>query len=345
MPQKSIHISFEHRQTAHCESGVTANLLSHAGVALSEAMAFGIGGGLFFGYFPFIRVYGLPLTTFRNNVGGIFSRTAKRLGIGIQRRKFRDQRKAEAALDAELARGTPVALQTGMYWLEYFPKAYRFHFNAHNLVVYGREGDDYLISDPVLQEPVRCPAGVLQKARFAHGLLAPKGKMFHLKAAPDEVNIPKAVYAGLKDVEKVMRRTPVPYIGVRGIRMLAKQLERWPARLDKRKASLYLGHIIRMQEEIGTGGAGFRFLYAAFLQEAAELLDEKRLFQLSREMTDVGDVWRQFALQGARDLKGRSTQPDVYPQLATILRECAEREESIFKQLGAVVSALKRRRL
>jgi hypothetical protein len=30
-----------------------------------------------------------------------------------------------------------------------------------------------------------------------------------------------------------------------------------------------------MQEEIGTGGAGFRFLYAAFLQEAAQITGEK----------------------------------------------------------------------
>jgi hypothetical protein len=36
----------------------------------------------------------------------------------------------------------------------------------------------------------------------------------------------------------------------------------------------FIGHLVRMQEEIGTGGAGFRFIYAGFLQEAAHLLGQ-----------------------------------------------------------------------
>jgi len=32
-----------------------------------------------------------------------------------------------------------------------------------------------------------------------------------------------------------------------------------------------------MQEEIGTGGAGFRYIYAAFLQEAADFLEDDHL--------------------------------------------------------------------
>ena len=34
-------IDFTHNQSSHCESGVTANILSHHGRELSEAMAFG----------------------------------------------------------------------------------------------------------------------------------------------------------------------------------------------------------------------------------------------------------------------------------------------------------------
>jgi len=40
--------------------------------------------------------------------------------------------------------------------------------------------------------------------------------------------------------------------------------------MGKRDAALNLAQVIRMLEEIGTGGAGFRFIYGAFLQEAAE---------------------------------------------------------------------------
>lgn len=51
-------IAFPHRQSAHCESGVTANLLTCGGIEISEAMAFGIGSGLFFGYVPFLKMGG-----------------------------------------------------------------------------------------------------------------------------------------------------------------------------------------------------------------------------------------------------------------------------------------------
>ncbi len=46
---------FQHRQSAHCESGVMANVLTHAGLPMSEPMAFGLGSGLAFAYLPIVR--------------------------------------------------------------------------------------------------------------------------------------------------------------------------------------------------------------------------------------------------------------------------------------------------
>ena len=59
MLNKDITINFAHQQSAHCETGVLSGLLSYHGLNISEALCFGIGSGLFFGYFPFIRVHGL----------------------------------------------------------------------------------------------------------------------------------------------------------------------------------------------------------------------------------------------------------------------------------------------
>jgi hypothetical protein len=130
-----------------------------------------------------------------------------------------------------------------------------------------------------------------------------------------------------------MLHTPGPLIGVRGIRFLAGRLERWPRKLGKRKAALHLGQVIRMQEEIGTGGAGFRFMYAAFLQEAGDALKAVRLHDLSKKLTDVGDRWREFALLGARNCKDRASELESYSAMADILRECAAGEEEIFRSL------------
>ena len=328
-----MEIAFDHRQSAHCETGVAANLLSHYGLNLNEAMAFGIGSGLFFGYLPFIRLNHLPLTTYRITTGGIMKRLTKRLDVKLHMTRFRNPRKAMAALDRKLEDGVPVGCQTGGYWLPYFPQAYRFHFNMHNLVVIGRNGDDYLISDPIFEAPVVCHRRDLMKARFAKGALAPKGKMYFVESMPLKADFPEAVRRGIREVCRTMLKAPVSLIGVKGIRKLARQIETWPRKFGSEKALLYLGQVIRMQEEIGTGGAGFRFIYAAFLQQAADVLARPDLKDLAGEMTAIGDRWRLFAVAGARNCKGRARPEDSYPAMAAILDECAEREASLYRQL------------
>ncbi len=330
-------IAFPHSQSAHCESGVTANLLRFHHIECSEALAFGIGEGLFFGYLPFIKINNLPLTTFRGAVGSIFSKVNKRLGVTVRRRKFRSEAEAMDDLDAKLADGIPVGCQTGAFWLPYFPPAFRFHFNMHNLVVIGRDGDEYLISDPVFEKVVRCQRDDLRRARFARGALAPKGVMYYLEAVPQNPDMAAAARQGLIKACRTMLRTPVPFLGVRGIMFLAGRLEKWPKKLGEEQALLYLGQLIRMQEEIGTGGGGFRFMYAAFLQEAAELLGLPPLLQLSERMTLVGDTWRRFAVSGARMCKGRAKAFDTYGDLADILRQCGQSERAIYGDILALL--------
>lgn len=328
-----VKIDFPHKQSSHCESGVVSNLLSYHGIEMSEAMAFGIGTGMFFAYLPFIKLNKLPLTTYRCEAGGILKRVAKRLGCEIRWQKFRAPQKAMAALDEKLALGIPVGCRTGAYWLPYFPPAFRFHFNAHNLVVYGKDGDEYLISDPVFPNPERCAAKGLMKARFAQGALAPKGVMFHFEQVPAEFDWAGAITTGIRDACRRMLKTPLPVAGTRGIHFLADRLEKWPQKLGPERSKLYVGQLIRMQEEIGTGGAGFRFMFAAFLQEAAPILNKAAMLDLSRQMTAAGDIWREAAVIGARICKGRASATDTYGEMADRLRTCAREETRIYKEL------------
>lgn len=334
-----MKIDFPHRQFAHCESGVTANLLNYQGFPCSEAMVFGIGAGLFFAYVPFIKLNFLPLTTFRTSPGSIFTKATKRLGIEVKKEKFRNPAVAEKKLDLLLEAGRPVGAQTGVFWLPFFPPAYRFHFNGHNLVVIGKEGNDYLISDPIFEETVRCPAADLRKARFAKGALAPKGKIYYIEKMPEQFDLRPAVTTGIKEVCRGMLKTPMPIAGVRGIRLLARKLLQWPTRFDEKQTLLYLGHVIRMQEEIGTGGGGFRFIYAAFLQEAAAVLENDKLLDLSKHCTEIGDLWRDFALLASRVCKGRAEIPNSFAGLSQLLLQCAAEEEVLFSDLQRVISA------
>jgi Domain of unknown function (DUF4872) len=200
-------------------------------------------------------------------------------------------------------------------------------------LVYGKEGDDYLISDPVAEQTVRCNAEALSRARFAKGMLAPKGLLYTVvKLGPSTIT-PQAVRKAILKTCRTMQ-APIPIIGVRGIRMLANKV----SKLDPvaRASSLFVGHIIRMQEEIGTGGAGFRFLYAAFLQEAAELSGMAVLAGFSERLMVIGDGWREFALATARMVKGRDAMNPT--KLADLLRNLSEQEEVFFRELKMAVT-------
>ena len=183
---------------------------SHYGLNASEPLVFGIAAGIFFGYFPIVKVYGSPFITYRNAPGRILKNIEKRLGVRFDTFRFKNPEKAMDALDDAIDKGIPVGLQAGIYWLPYMPDAMRFHFNAHSLIVYGREGNDYLISDPVLDEPVVCSRKDLMKARFAEGLLAPKGKMYYLSNVPEKVDFSRAIRKGIRVTCRIMIKMPFP---------------------------------------------------------------------------------------------------------------------------------------
>ncbi len=323
--------AFVHAHASHCESGVMSSLLRHHGLPVSEAMAFGLASAVAFAYLPCIRINGLPLIAYRMPPRAIVKGLHRQLGLGMRFETFRLPEHGMARLDALLDAGELVGLQASVFWLPYFPPDLRFHFNAHNLLVYGREGDDYLISDPVAEAPVRCARADLQRARFAKGVLAPKGLLYYATRAPAEPDWARLGRSSLARTARIMLHAPLPMIGVRGIRLLARSVERLPLGDGAQAARLYIGNIVRMQEEIGTGGGGFRFMYASFLQELAAKTGYATLDALSARLVEVGDRWREFALAAARMIRGRD--PLAPPALAERLRALADDERRFFQDL------------
>jgi hypothetical protein len=331
-----MKINFEHRQAAHCESGVTTSLLKNIGVGqITEPLAFGIGAGLFYVFMPFIKINNGPAIAFRTFPGLIFKRTCKALGIPVIRKKFNSKEAAESFLKQTLAEGNPAGCQVGVYYLSYFPREYRFHFNAHNLVVFGQEDDHYLISDPIMETATSLTPYELERVRFAKGALAPRGQIYYPQkgiATTDE-KIRKAVKKGIRSNINNMLHIPGPIAGVNGIAYTGKRIKTWRDKLGLQKAGLYLAQLVRMQEEIGTGGGGFRYIYAAFLQEAHAYFPDDDLFAISRQFTEAGDLWRTSAVQAAGIYKGRIGSQADFDQMGDYLLEISQLERTAFKAL------------
>ncbi|MBK8807644.1 MAG: BtrH N-terminal domain-containing protein [Bacteroidales bacterium] len=334
-----MRIDFDHKMSAHCENGVTSNLLRFYGVDVSEAMVFGMGSGIFFSYLPFLKLNGCPVIAFRPLPGVIFRRISKALGLKIFTKKYSDREKAMTELDENLKKGIPTGMVVGVYDLTYFPPMFRFHFNAHNIVVFGKEGNDYIVSDPVMEQVEKLSYEDLKRVRFAMGLAKPKGKMYYVENIPKEIDLKKSIIKGLKRTVRDNYLVPGPIIGVNGIKYLSKKIRNWPQKYGEKIAKKYVGHIVRMQEEIGTGGAGFRFLFAAFLQEASVIIDSKELYDLSFKMTEVGDKWRLFAVAAGRICKGRQT-VETYDTLGDMLLDISISEGYVYAEIRNILKTM-----
>jgi hypothetical protein len=334
-----MKIDFEHIQAAHCETGVTRNLLRHMGVdKMTEPLAFGIGAGLFFVYIPILTINNGPAIAFRTLPGQIFSRTCKSLGIPVIRKKFSGKEAAELFLAKCLENGQPAGCQVGVYYLSYFPKEYRFHFNAHNLVVYGKEEDNYLISDPVMENPTLLTSYELGRVRFAKGALAPRGQLYYPKQGPvvTDERIKIAIRSGVNKNIHRMLHIPGNIAVVKGIRYTGNKIKKWRDKLGLHKAGLYLAQLVRMQEEIGTGGGGFRYIYGAFLQEAYAWHPHEQLLNISGMFTKSGDTWREAAVLAAGIYKGRIGSQQDFNTMGDYLLEIADLEKKAFEALSKI---------
>jgi len=325
-------INFEHRPAAHCETGVTSNILNFYGHQLSESMIFGIGEGLAFIYIPFLSFKGNSLKfTFRSFPGTIFTRAMKKLDVKVGIKRFSNKEDAMKEMDKLLAAGIPVGNVVGVYHLHYAPV--RTHFNAHNLCVVGKEGDEYIISDPCWHTTLlKLSYNDLMKVRFSEGAFKPRGKMYWVKEKPVLADIRPVIEGSIKKTCNQM--TGIPFatrLGVRGIVTLSKHIRKLEAKYGEKDAGLFLASLVQAVEEIGTGGAGYRYMYGVFLHEAAELLNEPKLNDFSVEMTHIGDLWREFALECVRKFKHRSK--ESYNDLADRLLEIAVKEKEFFTAL------------
>jgi hypothetical protein len=122
------------------------------------------------------------------------------------------------------------------------------------------------------------------------------------------------------------------------MRMFARKITEWPkfAR-DTEHLSHEIMKINILLEDQGTGGAGFRFMYATFLQQAAGIIQKPQLAELSGELMKIGDGWREISLFSARIGKNRDLGPERLKQLGDMIADRAEVEEKFFRTLSKAI--------
>ncbi len=331
--------NFEHNMAAHCESGTLTALLNHAGLNISEPMVFGLGSGLYFGYLSKSPNLNFPMFIVRTRPGGLRKQLNKRIHVRFHKKKYRNPEKAFHELDALLEQKIPVAVQVDFYYMDYIPAWERVHANIHHVTVVGKEGDEYIISDSYYPQLARLHKNQLMKGRFARGFMAPKGFMYYVKEVENHIDYEAQIPKSLKRVINNMIGVNPGFIGVKGMRKFAEKLIEWP---DITRDVEHLSHEVMkinvFLEDQGTGGAGFRFLFATYLKEAADKTGRQELNDFATKMMEIGDKWREISLFAAQIGKNRDLGQDRLKELSDMIMKMADLETAFYKNLKQVVN-------
>lgn len=338
--------NYIHKMRAHCESGTASALLTHAGFNISEAMCLGISGAMLFGYFK-TKNMPFPMLAVRNQPVKIYKELQKLFNIPFNISKIKNPAKAEESLNTLIDEGALPAVQVDFFYMSYIPKHARAHFNGHFVIVNDKTEEGYIVSDPYA--PVLAPVSAknMERGRHAKGDFAPNGLMIHVdpiseQNVPSKETMKKAIKKGIIKTCRYMLKVPMSFIGISSIRKWAVDLENWPSYCDDTEM---LSHRIMMinvlLEDRGTGGGGFRYMYASFLQEASEIFDNEELKRFSSKMMDNGDKWRAISLHAARMGKKRDFSKAKIDELKQLIERRADEEEALFTELYAFIKTLK----
>jgi hypothetical protein len=325
--------NYQHQMAAHCESGMVAGLLRHHGLNISEPLIFGIAGAYFFGYFDTSR-FAIPMLAFRGQPGDIRKQVSRRLGVKFDSHYYPNVAAGQMALDTLIDQGIPGGIQVDMFAMEYIPMHMRAHNNAHFVVITDRDAESYTVSDCYYPDLAKVTIGSLNKARHSRGSFAPRGLLIHPVSVPQSPDLKKAIYAGIKQTCFNMLKIPLPFMGVNGIRYFGKNILTWPQKI---KDEQFLSHcLMRVNiglEEQGTGGAGFRFLFATFLQDAWKVTGNDTLGEVSKQMMENGDRWREISLAAARIGKRRDFSAPKMQELSDMIIARSEAERDLMVKL------------
>jgi hypothetical protein len=289
---------FESLETLHCVTGSLRHIYVYNEHPLSEDLLLGLGGGVGFIYWHTKGT--LPFVGGRANARGEFEPlVGARTGVDIQAFTTSSTRKAEKTLLEILDDGQPVMIHVDMGFLPYFDFGGNdYHFGAHAVVVCGYDAGAraVLIADrdkalhPVSME-------VLEQARGStYKPFPPKHRWYTFDFSAKRWPTPDEVRQAIVEQARGMLSPPIRNFGVPGIRKTVKRASQWPEILTDRDLRFTMFNTyIMIDAEGGTGGGLFRYMFARFLREAADIMQDARLNQSADAFEHIGNRWQEVA--------------------------------------------------
>lgn len=329
----------------HWETGSVRNALAyhgvkapHTGQPFSEAMLFGLSGGVGVVYF-LVEYEGLRphLALGTRYPYDPVENITKRLGLPAAIRQTKSQKKAVDTLLSALVVGEAALVWADMFSLSYNGLPPSPFTAMMPVVVYAYDIDSETVNIADRAEvPLTVSSGELAEARAQQASFKNKMISFEFEDAatfePEDLPgvVTEAMQACVDLYTKEPPRGPASNFGLAA-------MDKWADLVTKNKkkgwhqtfsnpAHLYeaLKEIYAAIEHRGSGGGAARPLYADFLEESAALLDNPALNDAAALFRKAGERWQELA---------HAALPDTVEGLRET-REIIDRSRTLFKQYG-----------
>jgi hypothetical protein len=330
---------FDHFTTHHCITGSLRHIYAFNGYPISEEMLLGLGTGVGFIYWhmkgalPFL---GGRANIERPGVEGLEKTVGRRTGVVVQSYRTGSAKRAEQRLLELLHATQPVMLILDMGYLPYFHfDGEEFHFGYHAVVACGYDptSKEVLLADR--DQPLHTvPMAALRQARSStYKPFPPQHGWYEFEFGDKRPIDPVEIRQAIQEAAQGMLEPPITNLGIKGVRKAARRIPDWPSVLDEKALrDACINTAIMIDARGGTGGGLFRYMYARFLQEAAEHTGLGDLGTASGGMQAAGDGWQEVAALFERAYQAE--EPARYlVRVAPLLLHIADEEQSIWERL------------
>ncbi len=277
----------------HCGSVTLRDVMTYYGHSWSEAMCFGVGGGL--GFYYSVREDMSPSHMIFLR-GPNMETTFLSLVDKETTWKHADNDVVEV-LKNYINDNTPVVIQTDIYYLEYYNSS--THFPGHIVSVWGYddEAGTMLVADNNLKGLMRVPYQDFRDGMASNDLSNPLNNNFiDVRLNNIQIDLGKVIPKALRENARKMLygcSGGRGESGVEKIKLWSEDLPNWKDAADWKWCSRFGYQVIKKR---GVGGAGFRWIYRDFLIEAQEIVPLIKELNLSDKMDTIGSKWSDIAL-------------------------------------------------
>ncbi|MEZ6017793.1 MAG: DUF4872 domain-containing protein [Planctomycetota bacterium] len=351
----------EHFGGVHGDTAVLCNAFEQAGIVsphdgrpFSEAMLFGLCGGVGFMYFVFEYKGHPPILSFVPRHWSLcdeFSEGAfERSGVRVTRKTSGAPGPAAKALDEALKRGRTAICTVDPVRLPWLALPSMWAGGSAQLVgVCGVDGDTALIDDRC-RRPSRLPLDQLALARASYKKA--KQRLVTIDGSDPAYDLAQGIRAALAETLRVFEEGKVKgfesNFGFAGLAKWARMLTDAKDKKAWRKVFTTKEHVNfalrRVYECIAfetTPPAGGRPLYADFLDEAADVTGDETLREASvlvRRSAVLWDEIAELALPDDDPVRARSKQ--IVESIGDALREDGSRAAEVIAALRAELPEL-----